>query len=670
MRVTYGYNVWIEALMLPYLLVLAIFLFFRYATTVEVNKRFRTLAISTLAAAALEVASTLLIDGWGHRQIMNLFIRTIYYAVVNINAFHLMNYVAAYVGFENKKLEFINGCLLLTSFVMLVLNVVPGISGFFFSISHEGGLYRGPLNTLCRSLYVFYFIATAFYLQLSHKQSYKEKSQFFVMNVLGLVLIIAFIVQYVFVREVLITYAVATVLIFIIFFYYEAPTYRQMAVIERELEEARLKAEQSTKITNAANRAKSDFLANTSHEIRTPMNAILGMNEMILNESKDKEIRMAALDIRKAGNHLLSIINNILDISKIESGKMEIYNLDYHLWQLLKDIEEALFESVNEKNLKLILDVDKTLPEHLHGDQDHLRQIIINLLDNAIKYTDKGSITLKVAGEREGRTRVKLQIIVKDTGIGIREPDLKRLFKSFERVNLNETQNIQGAGLGLTLVRYLLNLMGGSIHAASKYGEGTTFTVDLTQQLAKEGFQGTIQEYETMGVASTLEQSFDSSSGDAEEDYNGPFTCPEAEILIVDDTPVNLVVAKGMLSTTQVKIDTAESGEECLEKLKNKKYNIVFLDHRMPGMDGIETLNNAKKMAEKNEISSDIKYIALTANSGSGLREEYINYGFDDYLAKPLKSEAIRKILWRYLPADLKQRGGGGRRILSRRVIN
>ena len=664
MQASYGYNVWIELINLPYLFVLAIFLNFRYATKAEVNKRFRILSVSTLAATALEVATSLLVSGMEHNPVINLIVRSLYYAVVNLNTYHLAQYVAAYVGVDTQRQwEFMHRFLFLISLVMLLFNLIPGIGGFFFSINSDGTLLRGPYNIFCRSVFPLYFLGVAVILQLTHKHAYQEKSQYFVMNILGIVLILSFIVQYMFVREVLITYAVATALLFIIFFYYETPGYRQMSLAKKELEEARERAERSTRMTNAANRAKSDFLANTSHEIRTPMNAILGMNEMILNESRDSEVRQAALDIRHAGNHLLAIINNILDISKIESGKMEIFNMDYHLWQLLKDIEESVFESMEEKRLKFIVDIDKGLQEHLYGDQDHIRQILTNLLDNAIKYTEQGHIALRVSGgleERDdGEKRVNLKFIVEDTGLGIRNADLKRLFQSFQRVNLTETQNIQGAGLGLTLIRYLLELMGGKIEVSSEYGKGTVFTVYLVQLLAKEGFHGTIKDYEAMGTAQIFRQE-NNTAGETliftpdDNEYEGPFTCPEAEILIVDDTPVNLVVAKGMLNSTLANIDTAESGAECLEKLKAKNYNIVFLDHRMPEMDGVETLKHAK------EIRKDIVYIALTANSGATLRDEYINkYGFDDYVAKPIKSKLLHKILWKYLPADLKERGGG-----------
>ncbi|MBR0068917.1 MAG: response regulator [Synergistaceae bacterium] len=652
---TYGFNVWLEATMIPFLGVMAVFLFVRYGTNAEINKRFRRLALSTFFAAILEVISTLLVDGgayiilggWSYAYALNMAMRTLFYAVVNLNAYYLMRYVEAYVHVENKNFDDFNKLLLLSSFVILILNLIPGIGGFSFTISTYGVFILGHYATLWQCVFVFYFIVMAAYLQFTNKKYYTAKSQYIVMNILGGLLIAAFVSQYMFIRTALFTYTVATIVLFVTFFYYEAPAYRQMLTVEKELEESRERAEQSTRITNAANRAKSDFLANTSHEIRTPMNAILGMNEMILRESRDIAIHQAALDIRNAGNHLLSIINNILDISKIESGKMELYYADYHLWQLLKDIEEGNFETIHDKNLNFVLDVDKNLPEHLYGDEDHIRQVLTNLIDNAVKYTAKGTITLSVKGEMTAHSRVKLKISVNDTGIGIRQEDITKLFHSFERVNLNETQNIQGAGLGLTLVRYLLELMGGKIEAFSEYGKGSTFSFELTQQLSQDGFQGSIKEYEAM-----LQNAPEMPAGIL-PDEDSPFTCPDAKILIVDDTPVNLVVARGMLKDSQAQVHTCESGEECLALLKDNHYDIVFLDHKMPGLDGIETLKKAREIDGPSRLA---KYIALTANSGSGLREEYISYGFNDYLPKPIKSDALKKILAKYLPENLKMR--------------
>ena len=652
---TYGFNVGLEATMIPFLGVLSVFLFIRYRTNAEINKRFRLLALSTFFAAVLEVVSTLFVDGWTHIILggwtyvyaVNTAMRTLFYAVVNLNAYYLMRYVEAYVHVENKIFDEFNKFLLLSSFAVLILNLIPGIGGFSFSISGYGEFVYGKYGTLWQTVYVLYYVVMAAYLQVMNRKYYTAKSQYFIMNILGIMLIASFVIQYMLIRTVLFTYTIASIVLFVTFFYYEAPTYRRMLTVEKELEISRERAEQSTRITNAANRAKSDFLANTSHEIRTPMNAILGMNEMILRESRDQAVHQAALDIRNAGNHLLAIINNILDISKIESGNMELYNADYHLWQLLKDIEEGNFEAIHNKNLDFVLDVDKNLPEHLYGDEDHIRQVLANLIDNAVKYTSKGTITLSVKGEMIEHSRVKLKISVNDTGIGIREEDIPKLFRSFERVNLNETQSIQGAGLGLTLVRYLLELMGGKIEAFSEYGKGSTFSLELTQQLSQDGFQGSIKEYEAM-----LENVPELPAGVLPDD-DRPFTCPDAKILIVDDTPVNLVVARGMLKESKAQVHTCESGEECLALIRDNHYDIIFLDHMMPGLDGIETLKQAREIDGPSRLA---KYIALTAHSGSGLREEYISYGFNDYMPKPIKIDALKKILAKYLPEDLKIR--------------
>ncbi len=644
LRAAYGYDVWLEASMLPFLFILVVFLFFRYAVTAEVNRRFRIVAVSAFVTALLEITSTLVVDGWGKSAIppfLNLLLRSLYYAAVNVNAYHLMRYISAYVGVDDQGWDRVNQFILFSSFAMLILNLMPWVGGFFFDKSFvpgETGLLKGPYNLFCRFIYGFYFLSSAFYLQVTHRQSYSTSRQYLIMNVLWALLLAVFIIQNFLARGMLLTYVAVTLLLFVAFFCYEAPAYQQLVKSERELRTASVEAEVFTRFAESAKQAKSNFLASTSHEIRTPMNAILGINEMILKENRDEEVRRASLDIRRAGNGLLTIINNILDISRAEAGKMELYPDNYHLWQLLLDVEESVFETFQEKKLEFVLDVDKSLPEHLCGDEDRLRQILTNLVDNAVKYTKEGSITLGVHGEREDGA-VKLQITIRDTGIGIRKKDLDLLFQTFARVNLDETQTIQGAGLGLTLTRYLLDLMGGQINVESEYGKGTTFTLSLTQPLAKGGFQGTIQEYEDRGLK---------ESADVEDE--GPFTCPDARFLVVDDTPINLVVARGMLSNTEAQVDTAESGEECLEMMGKTHYNIVFIDHRMPGMDGIETVDRAR--AE--EGGQNVVYIALTANTGAGLRDEYMGYGFNDYLSKPLRSDALLKILAHYLPAELK----------------
>ncbi|MBR1673190.1 MAG: response regulator, partial [Fretibacterium sp.] len=343
----------------------------------------------------------------------------------------------------------------------------------------------------------------------------------------------------------------------------------------------------------------------------------------------------------------LNIINNILDISKIESGKMELFTEDYHLWRLIKDWEDFTYKDIDEKargrDLKLVLEVDKSLPDHLHGDVVRLRQITTNVLDNAVKYTQKGSVTLAVHGEMKSSSRLLLRLVITDTGIGVHQEELPRIFEPFERMNLVETRDVLGAGLGLPLVKHLVRLMGGTIHIESEYGLGTRVTVEIPQLLVSgpNATDFTIAEYEAQMEQEEQRKAKESPEPDMIDD--GPFICPSARILIVDDTPVNLVVAKGMLAPTQAQIEMVESGEEALEKLEKEHYDIVFLDHKMPGMDGVETLEHARAL----EGTEGTVYVALTANADA--RAQYIGFGFDDYLPKPFKSEAMIAILRAYV---------------------
>ena len=605
-------EVWIEITMLPFLTVLAAFLGGRMATTSEINKRFLLLVISTLAAAVLDTLLELFSDI--HTVTM---LTKIFYAIVNINAYCLMCYVAAYTRSINDRLVNTNFFLLAVSLILL----------FMFNSGEKVYMIPG---------FAVIFVVEGFILQLVY-QEYYGNGQFIVMNLLFILLIDSFLFQYMFNQNMPLVYPIATMMLFFTFFYLEAPTYRQLISAQKETEDARLRTEASIQKATVANKAKSNFLASTSHEIRTPMNAILGINDMIINElndTRDYESRKAAGDIKKAGEYLLKLVNNILDISKIEAGKMELFESSYHLWEVLKECESFVEEGIKNKcKLKFNLEVDRNLPEHLFGDVVRLKQLLINLLDNAEKFTSEGSVTLKVSGERKSDSIVKLTFTVEDTGIGMKEEDQTKIFEPFERVNLIETRSILGAGLGLTLVRNILDIMSGTISIKSVYGEGTSIKTEIPQKIA-QGNNITIGEYEEemMNAAANAPKS--------DEAYNeGPDVWPDARILVVDDTPVNLVVAKGMLKNSEAEIETCESGEEALEMMKKNHYDVVFLDHMMPGMNGIETLNHAKKIAD------DTKFIALTANAGANARAEYISYGFDDYLPKPFKGAEMMRIL-------------------------
>lgn len=380
---------------------------------------------------------------------------------------------------------------------------------------------------------------------------------------------------------------------------------------------------------NAANVAKSLFLANMSHEIRTPINAILGMNEIALRECNDEALIPYMQDIRNAGNNLLAIINDILDFSKIEAGKIDIIEDKYESSKLIKDVVDLLDIKAKEKGLTLNVSADETLPSVLYGDVNRIRQIIINLLNNSIKYTPEGCVGLKVSARKTDENSVELEFEVKDTGIGIKEEDIGKLFESFSRVDEKKNKNIEGTGLGLTITRRLIDMMNGTVAVDSVYGEGSTFTVTLPQKIIDKTPMGDFR-------ARKREEKKDLEHIDASN----------INILVVDDNRVNLTVAKGLLKPTKANVSTCESGKECLELLKTESFNIVFLDHMMPDMDGIETLQKIKDSQDIN--TENVKFIALTANAISGIRETYIEAGFDDYLSKPINLRQMEGMIERF----------------------
>ena len=602
--------IWLELTMIPFLLVLAMFLGGRMAVSSEINRRFLLLVISTFAAAVFEVS----IEIFYEMDISVLYTK-LFFVAVNINAYCLMCYVAAYTRSISKRFTSIN-------FLMLCVSIIS-----FFMFRNDENIYM-----IFSPGFAVLFVTEGFCLQLIH-QEYYGNGQFIVMNLMFLLLIDSFVIQYLFKQDIALVYSIATLMLYFTFFYMEAPTYRKLITAQKETEDARIRTEESIRQANVANKAKSNFLASTSHEIRTPMNAILGINEMIMAENPDPATRKASEDIRRAGNSLLTLVNNILDISKIEAGKMDLFENEYHLWELLKECEGYVIHRITQKaGLKFILDADKNLPEHVFGDALRLKQVLINLLDNAGKYTIKGSITLKVTGEHKTGGNILLRFAVSDTGIGMREEERANIFEPFERANILETRNIPGAGLGLTLVQNIADIMNGKITVESTYGKGSTFTFEVMQRLAT-GSNMTVGEYEEFLHNEMMNR-------EAEDDIDeGASVWPDAKILVVDDTPVNLVVAKGMLKVTESQVDTSESGEDALEMMKKEHYDVVFLDHKMPGMDGIETLKHAKKYAE------GTKFIALTANAGGNARAEYIAHGFDDYLPKPFKSDEMMRIM-------------------------
>ena len=390
---------------------------------------------------------------------------------------------------------------------------------------------------------------------------------------------------------------------------------------------------------NQANAAKSNFLSTMSHDIRTPMNAILGLNEMILRDCEEDNIRVYSESIKTAGSTLLGIINDILDFSKIEAGKMELIYVDYSSASLLNDLVNMVQEKAVEKGLSFDLNIDRNIPMILNGDEIRIKQVIINILSNAVKYTRQGGVTLSVQSDRlqDKPDLVMLRVSVADTGIGIKPEDLEKLFTPFERLEEKRNRNIEGTGLGMTIVQRFLDMMGSHLEVESEYGKGSVFSFELEQKVVK---------WEPIG---DFEEAFRRSSSERIS-YHAKFTAPLARVLVVDDTPVNLTVFVNLLKRTEVHIDTAESGDECIKLFIEKKYDAIFLDHMMPNKDGIETLREMKSITDTPNIGTPV--ICLTANAISGMREMYTNAGFDDYLTKPIDVERLETMLLQYLPKD------------------
>lgn len=396
--------------------------------------------------------------------------------------------------------------------------------------------------------------------------------------------------------------------------------------LQRQIEEtqkARDEAEQATK-------ARGRFLANMSHEIRTPINTIMGMNEMILRESDSPSISEYAGNIKNSGKTLLDLVDNVLNYSKIESGKMEIINSEYDLGEMLNYLVNVLRSRSEGKNLEIKLDISPDLPKRMLGDEVKIKQIAANLLTNAAKYTDKGSVTFTVNGKWTDSESYMLHMIVDDTGTGIKPADFARLFDSFTRFDEAKHLTTEGTGLGLSITKQLVDLMHGSINVESNYGVGSRFEVKIPQRVVSRAPIGEFH-----------------ASHEPAEQTRELFTAPDAKILVVDDNNMNLSVMKLLLKRLECETDLAQSGTQCLEMCREKRYDLILMDHMMPELDGIETL---QKLRESDGANSTTQVIVLTANATAGIKSEYIKNGFSDYLSKPVDVGKLERMLLKYLP--------------------
>lgn len=404
-------------------------------------------------------------------------------------------------------------------------------------------------------------------------------------------------------------------------------------------------AQKEAAVAVRASETKTNFLANMSHEIRTPMNAILGMDEMILREAKDNaKITKYASDIKSAGNMLLSIINDILDLSKIESRKAELVSSDYEICSVINDIINIAGRRAQDKGIDFSFDASHDIPVRFHGDEIRARQIMLNIINNAVKYTNEGYVKVNLSAERDGENAapvkpgdvLTLVVSVRDTGIGIKEEDREKLFQPFDRLEETKNRNIEGTGLGLSIAGNYVELMGGRIDVESVYGEGSTFTVYMPMEVV-----------DTTPIGNFTERI--RQIRNERTDAKPLVIAPNASALVVDDNEMNLEVISGLMERTKMRVDTASSGPDGIEKMEHRRYDIIFLDQMMPGMDGITTLKNMHMKYDMRGVS----VIALTADAVAGAREYYLEKGFDDYISKPVKAEDLESVLRKHLPDAL-----------------
>ena len=638
------YNINYEVSSTIFLIVLLFFIKMQYDINTDLNREFRKLAWMGLVATVLDVTTAITIS-YAHiiPVQLNTILNTLYFVSVALLGYQMMYYDLLFIYQDVKKNVFIrfNRWFVGVYFLMLIFNM---FTGYFFYFSLDGEYIKGPTYL---AVYVVpsYFVICSSIILLCNYRKFRTWQRAAII-IFALFQLCGLALQMLVFPDTLLALFMSALGLMMMLFTMETPDYQKLKVTIEELsatkkvaEEAKEEAEKAKEIAQNANRSKSDFLANMSHEIRTPINAVLGMDEMILRDCEDSQILEYAEDIKRAGGMLLSLINDILDFSKIESGKMDIIPVDYDLGILLNETVEMVRPRANEKSLELVMEISPDTPTHLNGDEVRIRQIITNILTNAIKYTNKGKVTLTVSGKQLSEEKTELYVSVKDTGIGIRKEDIGHLFESFKRVEESRNRNIEGTGLGLSITMRLLNLMGSRLEVESTYGEGSDFFFYLVQQRKDDQVVGEdIKKYckKAKGIKGEL---------------SNEFYAPLARLLVVDDNKVNLKVFKGLLKNNNMQIDTAMSGKECLELMKENHYHIVFLDHLMPDMDGVETLNQAKML--KNSKSQDAVMIVLTANAVSGAREKFLQEGFDDYLSKPISLPLLKEMILKYLPKEL-----------------
>ena len=554
--------------------------------------------------------------------------------------FMFMRYIACFgpASPGKKRMLYTQNILL---GIFFYLQLVGHFTGANYRISPDGSIISGPLQGILSMGFVWLWTVWTWVELYIYSRSF-TKGQLWALVANFVVSWSIQLAQAQFFPHIPVNFIIISVNVYYYFFLLETPAYRDLERTLERLRKAKAIADEANAQAIAADAAKGEFLANMSHEIRTPLTTILGMDEVILRKYEAGPIYEYARDIQSAGNTLLHIINDILDFSKIESGQLELATRNYDLARVLRDVDNMVRIRAEQKGLQYTTQIDDSLPDELFGDRIRVHQIMVNILNNAVKYTKRGSVKFTLTGVKgDDPSLIVLHITVADTGIGIHAEDIPKLFKSFSRIDAKETHNIEGTGLGLAITGRLIELMGGSVEVTSTYGMGSTFHVVIPQKIVGTK---TLRDYE-------LEASHKKKA------ERKVLKAPDARILIVDDNDMNRIVLRSLMKENDVKIDEAESGEECLKKVAANPYDVILMDYMMPRMDGKETLAHIKEMPDA--PGAKAKVIVCTANALVGVRAELLSAGFDDFLSKPVNGKELEEMLAKYIPPSKITQGGG-----------
>lgn len=611
------------------ILILTVLILYNYFITSK-NKvsiqLFQKMILLALAMCIAESISVMLRGMNSYNLFLEYVSTLLYFSCFAMLPFYFLVYVVLNIRGKSSYNKYRN-YLMIPVVIMEAVILTNPFTQFIFTLSKEGkySLQSGWIALILTAVvYSFTIVVLIIYSWNEITVSLRLSALMYAMLSIGSYLILLF-----FNKEMMISGATVVLSLIIMQLNLQNPQMISEA-IEQEQEE-KLEAIR-------ANREKSNFLANMSHEIRTPLNVITSMNEMILRESKNEQIEDYSQRIKTSGEILISIINNVFDISKIEVGQAEIMPDEYELTDLLKELTAIGSVRAEDRHLLFLTEVNPSLPKKLYGDSQHLRQIVMNLVVNATKYTNKGSITFKASFERTEGNQINLILSVADTGIGISEDQVGHVFDAFSRAGIEKTSNIEGTGLGLAIAKRFTEMMNGTIEVESTRGKGSIFTVKIPQE---------IRSYEVIG-------NFEIQRADYVKERRlnqQTFVAPEAKILIVDDNAMNRMAIKCLLNRTAVQVDVAESGEEALTLVKRHMYHIIFLDYMMPEMNGIQTLHALRGMDDN--LSKAAPVIALTANAVGGARQMFLAEGFDGYLAKPVLWEELESMIKGLLPEEL-----------------